>query len=383
VLRCDALIVGGGPAGSTCARVLHRAGWNVVVVDRARFPRDKVCAGWLTPEVFRLLQLDPAEYRASGLTFQAITGFRTGLVRGRLVETRYPKVVSYAIRRCEFDDFLLRRARAHVRDGTPVTTLRRHGGLWIANEMFETPVLIGAGGHFCPVARHLSGRTAVEVPVIAQEAEFRLDDFHTSVASNTPELFFCRDLDGYGWCVRKGDYLNVGLGRRGSAGFMEHQRDFMSFLERSHRAPRASFVRWRGHAYLASGAGARPLVGDGVILIGDAAGLAYPESGEGIRPAIEAGQLAADTLIEAAGRYSIDRLRPYEDVMRGLHPRVRRTRQPARTVLTAVGRALLHSSHFARHIVLNRWFLRSDVSVGDRRSILQTVTNPTSVSSAR
>ena len=74
--RCDALIVGGGPAGSTCARVLRQAGWHVVVIDRAHFPRDKVCAGWVTPGVFRLLDLDPADYRATGLTIQNITGSR-------------------------------------------------------------------------------------------------------------------------------------------------------------------------------------------------------------------------------------------------------------------------------------------------------------------
>ena len=73
MLRCDALIVGGGPAGSTCARVLRQAGWHVIVMDRARFPRDKVCAGWVTPGVFRLLDLDPADYRA-GLMYPSNTG---------------------------------------------------------------------------------------------------------------------------------------------------------------------------------------------------------------------------------------------------------------------------------------------------------------------
>jgi geranylgeranyl reductase family protein len=359
LLRCDALIVGGGPAGSTCARILVRAGWNVIVVDRSRFPRDKVCAGWLTPEVFQLLDLDPETYRASGLTFQEITGFRTGLVRGRLVETRYPRVVSYAIRRCEFDHYLLCRARPVVRDETPIVSLRRSGDQWIVNDAFQAPVIVGAGGHFCPVARHLSGRVAPDTAVVAQEAEFRIDGFESSVDSSTPELFFCHDLDGYGWCVRKGEYLNVGLGRRGSAGFLRHQRDFMTFLERSRKAPNASLVRWRGHAYLASGAGVRPLVDDGVMLIGDAAGLAYPESGEGIRPAIEAGRLAADTLVSAAGRYSSDRLLPYAAAMRRLHPIVRPGRHSTRRAMTALGRALLHSGHFARHVVLDRWFLRS------------------------
>jgi flavin-dependent dehydrogenase len=74
MMTCDALIVGGGPAGSTCARVLRQAGWDVLVIDRARFPRDKVCGGWLTPPVFELLDLEPPAYRAAGLTLQEITG---------------------------------------------------------------------------------------------------------------------------------------------------------------------------------------------------------------------------------------------------------------------------------------------------------------------
>ena len=118
MIRCDAIIVGGGPAGSTCARELRIAGWNVVVVDRAQFPRDKVCAGWLTPEVFPLLELDPVEYRNAGLTLQGISAFRTGVIGRPLIETRYGRTVSYAVRRCEFDDFLLRRARVRVIDET-------------------------------------------------------------------------------------------------------------------------------------------------------------------------------------------------------------------------------------------------------------------------
>ena len=157
MIRCDALIVGGGPGCSTAARLLRLAGWDVVVADRARFPRDKVCAGWLTPDVFPLLDLTPAEYRATGLTFQEITAFRTSVMGGRAVETRYQRVVSYAIRRCEFDDFLLQRAGVRRLEDTFVRTLRRDRDRWIVNETIEAPVVIGAGGHFCPVARHLRG----------------------------------------------------------------------------------------------------------------------------------------------------------------------------------------------------------------------------------
>lgn len=358
---CDALIVGGGPAGSTCAGALRRAGWNVVVMDRARFPRDKVCGGWLTPRVLALLRLSPAEYRDAGLLLQEIAGFRTSVMNAAAVETRYPRVVSYAIRRCEFDAFLLRRADVRVLEHTPLATLERNGATWIANGELRTPLVIGAGGHFCPVARRLRERADVR-PVVAKEAEFRLEGAASTVSGDTPELFFCRDLDGYGWCVRKHDYLNIGLGRRSNVGFAEHLREFAAFVERTGRAPGASRVRWRGHAYLASGAGPFDVVDHGMLLVGDAAGVAYPESGEGIAPAIESALLAARTLVEAGGAHAADDLLPYQDLLRRRHPVVREAPPITRTVMTAAGRALLRSSAFTRRVVLDRWFLRtSDV----------------------
>jgi geranylgeranyl reductase family protein len=358
VIRCDALVVGGGPAGSTCARALSRAGWDVVVADRARFPRDKVCAGWLTPEVFPLLDLDPAEYRDAGLTLQEISGFRTGVIGARLLETRYPRVVSYAIRRCEFDTFLLRRSGARVLEETPIVSLRRTGATWIANDAIEAPLLVGAGGHFCPVARHLRGGADTATPVVAKEAEFRVNG-HRRADALGPELYFCRDLEGYGWCVPKGEYLNVGIGRRDRGDFNEHVRQFVAWLERIGALAPGAPLKWHGHAYLASGAGARPIVASGALTVGDAAGLAYPESGEGIKPAIESGRLAAETLVAARGRLSPDDLQPYADALRRRHPPASPWPAPLRAVSAAIGRVLLGSPAFTRHVVLDRWFLRA------------------------
>jgi geranylgeranyl reductase family protein len=359
VIRCDALIVGGGPGGSTAARLLGLAGWDVVVADRARFPRDKVCAGWLTPEVFPLLDLTPAEYRASGLIFQEITTFRTSVMGARPVETRYPRVVSYAIRRCEFDTFLLQRAGVRVLENTFVRTIRPERGKWIVNDAVESSVVIGAGGHFCPVARYLRGDAENSPPIVAREAEFPIGRDDAQVAGTTPELFFCRDFEGYGWCVRKGDYLNVGIGRRGNREFGAHVKDFVDFLEAQGIVRNVSSVRWHGHAYVGSGVGDRRVVGRGMLLVGDAAGLAYPESGEGIRPAIESGRLAAETLIAASRRSTIDDLQPYADALRRLHPGVRSNPAPVRAALAAVARLLLRSPAFTRRVVLDRWFLRT------------------------
>ncbi len=195
-------------------------------------------------------------------------------------------------------------------------------------------------------------------PVVAKEAEFPLDGRRTNVASGVPELFFCRDLEGYAWCVRKGDYLNVGIGRRESQDFNDHVKQFATFLERSGALSDAADLKWRGHAYLASGTGARPVIDEGMLLIGDAAGLAYPESGEGIRPAIESGRLAARTLAAAAGRTSRGDLQPYADELRRLYPPASHTLGPLRSAVAAMGRLLLGSPAFTRHVVLDRWFLR-------------------------
>ena len=378
-MNYDAVIVGGGPAGSTCAGALRRAGWDVILIDRARFPRDKVCAGWISPEAFALLNFKPAEYEQAGLTLQPITAFRTGLMAqcgtsirsgtnaGRtgatsvsqasgMHETRYDEIVSYAIRRVEFDAFLLARAQVRRVEQTPVVTLRRERALWVINEAIRAPVLVGAGGHFCPVARYLRGERDHEPPVVAKEAEVRRDRGDSQ--SDVPSLFFSRDLEGYAWCVPKGDYVNVGIGHRDHHVFAAQFEAFLAFLDSSHLIPHPRTLPWHGHAYLASGAGARPLADDGVLLVGDAAGLAYPASGEGITPAIESGLLAARTLVDAAGRYHREALQPYVDAITRAHPHVRPLPSVLRSIRIPIGRALLSSPALTKHVVLDRWFLR-------------------------
>ena len=108
---CDVLIVGGGPAGSTCARTLRRAGLDVIIMDKSVFPRDKVCAGWITPQVVEEVDLDVDDYR-QGRVFQPISSFITGMGEQANAAVNYDTIVSYGIRRCEFDHYLLERSGA-------------------------------------------------------------------------------------------------------------------------------------------------------------------------------------------------------------------------------------------------------------------------------
>jgi geranylgeranyl reductase family protein len=362
---CDVLVVGGGPAGSSCAWKLREAGLDVVVLDRATFPRDKVCAGWITPQVISDLCIDTGEYRR-GRTFQPITGFRTGLIGGsREVETLYDRPISFGIRRCEFDSYLLRRAGARLYLGSAISSIRRENGGWIVNDSLRAAMLVGAGGHFCPVARWLNPRIDDAPVVVAQEVEFPIeeDDASWTCAPELPELYFCRDLKGYGWCFRKQRYLNVGLGRLDRRSLPRATAAFVRFLEARRKVPSGVPWRWSGHAYLLSGRPRRRIVDTGVLLVGDAAGLAYPQSGEGIRPAIEAGLLAASAIVDAKGHYTRDRLKSYESVALerfGDRPARWVSSGWAATMLSAaVFPLLLNARWFVRHLVLDRWFLHA------------------------
>jgi geranylgeranyl reductase family protein len=362
--RCDVLIVGGGPAGSSCARRLRQLGLDVLITDRSTFPRDKVCAGWVTPQVIEDLELDCDDYRR-GRTFQPITGFRTAIVgSSHKVDTRYDRPVSFGIRRCEFDQYLLERSGARLHLGDSMSTIDREAGGWIVNGSIEATMLVGAGGHFCPVARWLNGRDDRRPLVVAQEAEFAIDADEAALwtaAAGVPELYFRRDLTGYGWCFRKDQYINVGFGLLGPGSLPKATAEFVDFLRAERQIPARKSLRWRGHAYLVSQEPRRRAVDDGVILIGDAAGVAYPQSGEGIRPAIESGLLAAETIGAAAGTYSRERLAPYQRRLRERFGDRAGQSILSRSIVPAVATRLtpwlLNRKWFTRRLLLDRWFL--------------------------
>ena len=223
--KCDVLIVGGGPAGSTLAWALRDSGLRIVLLDKQSFPRNKVCAGWITPAVLESLQLDESDYRQYH-TMQAIHGFRISRIGGREVETKIQdEPLSFGIRRYEFDHYLLQRSGANVVSREPFREMIRVGDHWIVNGKFSSSLVVGAGGHFCPVARHLGARPGKgEITVAAQETEFPMSRQQMdlcSIDSRIPELFFCEDLRGYGWVFRKEEYINIGLGRED-----QHRRVF-------------------------------------------------------------------------------------------------------------------------------------------------------------
>lgn len=363
---CDVLIAGGGPAGSSCAWALRNSALEVTILDRSAFPRDKVCGGWITPEVLDDLEIDPRSY-AREHVLQPITGFRTSYLGGKEIETRFATVVSYGILRREFDEYLLRRSGARLLEKQPFSSLERRGDRWLVNGSISARLVVGAGGHFCPVAKFMGAAAATEAPVVAQESEFELNvassqDASCRVAGDTPELFFCPDMNGYGWCFRKQNQLNVGLGRVDPHRLASHVEDFWTFLGASGKLARDTRPAFHGHAYLLYGSSPREIAGDALLLIGDAAGLACAHSGEGIRPAVQSGLLAAETILAARHDYARARLEPYRRRLIERFGKPHPAKAFAPGLQSGLARMLLGNPWFTRAIVLKRWFLHGNLS---------------------
>ena len=359
----NVIIIGGGPAGSTCAGKLRAGGLDALIVDKAEFPRSKLCSGWITPGVIEALELDVEEY-SRGRVFQPMSGFSIGRIDGPSVRVNYGQTVSHGILRRQFDDYLLRRCGARLALGEAAQSIEQDAGEWVVNGQYRAAMLVAAGGHFCPVAR-LLGKPPERGPAIsAQEMEIELtpeQEAACRVAREVPELYFCDDLLGYGWCFRKGNHLNVGLGRFDPQALPQRVSDFYAWLKQEGRVPDDLPAKFPGHAYLTYPQAARPLAAAGALWVGDSAGLAYAESGEGIGPAIQSGLMAAETILAARGDYRMETLDAYRRRMEAhFGPRATRIPQPPVTsnFRRRLARWLLGQRWFARRIVLDRWFLR-------------------------
>ena len=371
----DVLIVGGGPSGSTCARHLIKAGLRVGVIDKKDFPRDKICAGWVTPAVLDALDFDSKDYRQNHV-FQPIRGFETSQIGACAVNTRYNSDVSYGIRRVEFDHYLLRRSGAVLHTGKAVRSIIRKDGIWYINDEFTAPMLVGAGGHFCPVAKYLGAKVgATETIVAAHEIEFQMTSAQRDrclVAPDTPELFFCDDLKGYGWVFRKHDVLNIGLGRESNRNIAAHVGQFRDYLLAEGRIPPDTPIHFKGHAYILHNRSKRRCFTDGIMLAGDAIGLAYTQSGEGIRPAVESALMVAQRILDADGNYSAQQFSHFEtELAKRFGPRGTDEGQASwvpESIRHVIAKRLLASPWFSRHVVLNRWFLHTQTPALELRT---------------
>ncbi|MCB1323893.1 MAG: NAD(P)/FAD-dependent oxidoreductase [Spirochaetales bacterium] len=314
----DVLIIGGGPAGSSCAWALKtKHGRESLILDKTEFPRLKLCAGWITPLVVEQLELDPATYPHRFVTFDTIHAEYFGRKGVRRVSM---KTTQHSIRRTEFDNWLLQRSGAEVIHHQ-VREIRRDGDHFIVDDQFRANHLVGAGGTHCPVFRtffkDINPRSKeYQIGALEEEFEYDYED------PNCHLWFGENGLVGYSWYVPKGDgWVNVGIG-----GWSEHittapitlrdQWDFFTAKLKSMGLVRDHDFKPKGHTYYVR---ERAKVGQNgrAYIVGDAAGLATRDLAEGIGPAVESGLQAAASIVTGKP-YRLKHMTKYSMFNRGL-----------------------------------------------------------------
>ncbi|MGM0394195.1 MAG: NAD(P)/FAD-dependent oxidoreductase [Thermodesulfobacteriota bacterium] len=294
MIYSDVIIVGGGPAGSACAATLIKNGMDVKILDKQVFPRQKLCAGWISPDVFTDLGYSPDAYP------HALT--RIHRIHFHLFKVPLPvKTHQYAVRRIEFDHWLIRRANVPVYTHR-VKTIQKKQYRYVIDDRFECRFLIGAGGTHCPVHR------AFVSPLTARPENARISavekEFLASQQVRECHIWYLENgLPGYAWYLpKKGGWVNIGIGGKqlGLAAqkttIMRHWRHFVlrlikkGFLDQDPGDP-AGHTYYLRHTPLGS-------LPDNVFVIGDAAGLSTLDMGEGIHAAVQSGRAAAKAIVD-------------------------------------------------------------------------------------
>ena len=325
----EVIVVGAGPAGSSTALHLARAGVDVLLLEKGSFPREKVCGDGLTPRGVHQLVTMGIDIDAPGWARNRGMRWVSG---GRDVHIDWPSHGRYpdfglTRTRHDFDDILARHAEtagARLRPGVKVTApvLDRAGRITgVSAEAgpgrepvtYRAPLVVAAEG--------ASARTALAMGLARDRSrpmataarryyrsEARSRDEYLELWADLRCSRTGRDLPGYGWIFPLGDgRVNVGLGalpHRGH-GSVDLRASFDLWLARLpkewaiHDGTAESPLR---SAALPMGFNRRPQYARGLLLVGDSAGMISPFSGEGIAEAMEAAQVAAETVALALAR---------------------------------------------------------------------------------
>jgi geranylgeranyl reductase family protein len=291
----DTLIVGAGPAGSATAIHLSRAGARVLLVDRVRFPREKPCGGGLTG---RALKQAPCD--VTPVVEHVVDRFRLRLRFGAQFERASAEPLILMTQRRRLDAYLVEQAAAagaEFHDGVRVAGIEVTAdgiGATVEGSAVRATTLVGADGANGIVAK-AAGIDGQIVYGVALEANVAWGAIDPARYHGTAVVELGQPSGGYGWVFPKGDHANLGVGGWGSEG--PALREHLYRLAAAHDVPREALTDPRGHRLPMRRLGAATPARGRVLLVGDAAGLVDPLSGDGIYEAFTSARLAAEAIL--------------------------------------------------------------------------------------
>ncbi len=322
VQHTDVLVVGAGPAGSAAALAAARAGVAVTLIDRATFPRDKLCGGLLTrraakayARVFDRPWDEVIEARSQGMHLHDGSCARLPRLNG----VSGSHLLEFTCR-SRFDHFLLEQAaRSGARTvlGSAVQAVDvKTGTVQLGDgSRWQGRVLIGADGVNSRVAQAALGIPLLDPRRTALALEVDVPRSWATAPVTDPEIYFGLVKWGYAWVFPKHETLTVGLGGLQSRN-PRLKDDLRTFLARRFAHAEAGTLRIKGH-HLPYGRFARRPGSAQVLLCGDAAGLVEPVTGEGIAFALQSGRdagAAAALAVREAGAALSHYLPDYQDL---------------------------------------------------------------------
>lgn len=321
----DAIVVGAGPGGSATAAHLARRGVDVLLLEKATFPRDKICGDGLTPRAVRaLMRLGVDLSEDNG--FHRNRGLRIFGADTAGLFMPWPELADFpdfglTCARMKFDELLARHAEkcgatlvegAHVvspilDDGRIVGVTTKDG------QEYRAPVVVAADGVSSRLGKAMGVRTLDDRPMgVAVRAYFRSPRGNDDVMESWLELWDgtpgeSNALPGYGWIFPMGDDVaNVGLGilstseAFGKTDYREMLRRWLAATPPEWGLTDENRLGPIRGAALPMGFDRKPAYDNGLLLVGDAGGMVNPFNGEGIDYALEAAELAADAIAVAS-----------------------------------------------------------------------------------
>lgn len=325
----DIIVIGAGPAGSAAACWAARHGARVALVDKASFPRNKLCGGLFTERSRNYYReiFDRDFDLSSVATRDEIEFWHQGECLAKLHDI--PPL--HLTMRIELDNRLCAHAlEAGASDftGRPIASMSETGVTFRDGETLMGRIIIGADGVNSVVARHLFGKP-FDTGKIGFGLEIEVSENEQTPSAKPLRIDFAAAVWGYGWSFPKQGSTTVGVGGLLSPN-PDMKEHFSTYLAGLGLDPDAS--RFKGH-HLPFGDFRETPGRDNFLLAGDAAGLVDPITGEGIAFALKSGQLAAQAALDALAADAPDRaLHVYKNLLKDMHRSLRIARTLRRII---------------------------------------------------